>query len=70
MREKRRWVVTLAVLSLLCGCVRSPEDGRPSGGGHGADAGNHGPNIIDPPSKLDGTKDLGPLMGPSDHPVR
>jgi hypothetical protein len=47
----------LALLSalLLAGC-RSPEDGRPRGGGHGGDGGNYRPGAVHAPSKIDGTK--------------
>jgi hypothetical protein len=40
------------------GC-NSPEDGRPRGGGHGGDGGNYVRGRIEPPSKIDSTRDLG-----------
>jgi hypothetical protein len=40
-----------------CGC-RSPEDGRPRGGGRGADGGNYQHKPIHVPSKIDGTKPI------------
>ena len=47
-------------LALLVGaCPRSPEDGRPRGGGHGADGGNYRAKPIHVPSKLDGTREPG-----------
>jgi len=45
-------------LAVLAGCD-SPENGRARGGGHGGDGGNYVPGRIDPPSKIDATKDLG-----------
>jgi hypothetical protein len=65
MNRKARLTVALVVPLVLGGCARSPEDGRARGGGHGADGGNYGPNITDPPSKIDGTKDLSRFRGPS-----
>lgn len=56
MNPQRRY--TLALLSLLIplsGCT-SPEDGRPRGGGPGADGGNYRPGAVHAPSKIDGTK--------------
>ena len=51
-----------AGLSLgISGCA-SPEDGRPRGGGAGADGGNYRQKPIHAPSKLDGTK---PVQGAS-----
>jgi hypothetical protein len=53
----------------VSGCD-SPELGRARGGGHGGDGGNYVRGKIDPPNKIDATKDLrrinhyGP--GPSD----
>jgi hypothetical protein len=50
-------VVVLCILlaSTLGGCT-SPEDGRPRGGGPGADGGNYRGKPIHAPSKIDGTK--------------
>jgi hypothetical protein len=48
-------VLSLILLLNLSGC-KSPEDGRPRGGGHGADGGNYAPDGIHVPSKIDGTK--------------
>jgi hypothetical protein len=45
----------LAIASLVAGCA-SPEDGRPRGGGPGADGGNYLSKPIHVPSKIDGTK--------------
>ena len=57
------------VLAALAGC-HSPEDGRPRGGGHGGDGGNYVQDHINPPSKIDATRDLGRIdhygPGPSD----
>lgn len=48
----------LLILLFAAGCLPSPEDGRPRGGGHGGDGRNVPPAGIDPPSKIDGTRDL------------
>ena len=56
MNPRRRY--TLALLSILfplSGCT-SPEDGRPRGGGPGADGGNYRRGDVHVPSKIDGTK--------------
>ncbi len=45
----------LILLLLLPGC-RSPEDGRPRGGGVGGDGGNYARRPLHVPSKIDGTK--------------
>ena len=45
----------LAVAVGVAGC-KSPEDGRPRGGGRGGDGGNYVPGAEHPPSKIDGTK--------------
>ncbi len=45
----------LVLAGSLAGCA-SPEDGRPRGGGAGADGGNYHSKPIHAPSKLDGTK--------------
>ncbi len=69
MRRCRLGLVAAAVALALPACS-SPEDGRPRGGGHGGDGGNYVRGRIEPPSKIDATKDLrridhyGP--GPSD----
>ena len=61
-RHYRRWilgrgyVLALAILP-IAGCA-SPEDGRPRGGGAGADGGNYRGKPIHAPSKIDGTKPL------------
>jgi hypothetical protein len=47
----------LTLIAVLAGC-RSPEDGRPRGGGPGADGGNYRDKPVHAPSKIDGTKDL------------
>jgi hypothetical protein len=61
---RRRWVEFTAALGLailpMAGCA-SPEDGRPQGGGPGADGGNYRGKPIHAPSKIDGTK---PLQNP------
>ena len=51
------WTRRLGALILLAlaGC-RSPEDGRPRGGGRGADGRNYVAKPIHAPSKIDGTK--------------
>jgi hypothetical protein len=65
----RSGLVLLLLGLALPGCD-SPELGRPRGGGHGGDGGNYVRGEIEPPSKIDSTKDLrridhyGP--GPSD----
>jgi hypothetical protein len=59
-RVVRRWYLS-ASLFVILGCPASPEDGRTRGGGAGADGGNYIGKPIAVPSKLDGTKDLGPL---------
>jgi hypothetical protein len=46
---------SLLIILTLAGC-KSPEYGRPRGGGHGGDAGNYVPGHIHVPSKIDGTK--------------
>ena len=52
-------VVVLWIMLALtfCGCS-SPEDGRPRGGGPGADGGNYRGKPIHAPSKIDGTKQV------------
>jgi hypothetical protein len=52
---RRLWPFVLVVAVVLSGCA-SPEDGRPRGGGHGADGGNYRPGAVHVPSKLDGTR--------------
>jgi hypothetical protein len=53
----------LLTATVLVGC-RSPEDGRPRGGGSGGDGGNFRKKPVHVPSKLDGTKQLpDPLNG-------
>jgi hypothetical protein len=53
------WIQRLIFLAVLtswpAGCA-SPEDGRPRGGGPGADGGNYRDKPIHVPSKLDGSK--------------
>ncbi|MCA1685212.1 MAG: hypothetical protein LC745_04365 [Planctomycetia bacterium] len=52
----RRFVAAVALaVAAFSGC-RSPEDGRPRGGGHGGDGGNYRRGAIHVPSKIDGTK--------------
>jgi hypothetical protein len=57
----RRWIGFAAAIGLvmlpIAGCS-SPEDGRPRGGGPGADGGNYRGKPIHAPSKIDGTKPL------------
>ena len=57
----RRWIRVVALLGLtvlpFAGCA-SPEDGRPRGGGAGADGGNYRGKPIHAPSKIDRTKPL------------
>jgi hypothetical protein len=50
-------IFVLLSLVGLAGCA-SPEDGRPRGGGAGADGGNYPSKPIAAPSKLDGTRAL------------
>lgn len=45
----------LAAALALSGC-KSPEDGRPRGGGHGGDGGNYTRGAVHAPSKIDGTR--------------
>jgi hypothetical protein len=47
----------LAPAAVVVGC-RSPEDGRPRGGGPGGDGGNYRNKPVHVPSKLDGTKQV------------
>ncbi|MFO0956170.1 MAG: hypothetical protein U0800_01745 [Isosphaeraceae bacterium] len=60
MGTKLRAMLVIALALPSLGCPKGPEDGRPRGGGHGGDGGNYrsADTIIEPPSKLDGTKDL------------
>jgi hypothetical protein len=57
----RRWIRVVALVGLtalpFAGCA-SPEDGRPRGGGAGADGGNYRRKPIHAPSKIDDTKPL------------
>jgi len=50
-------VLGIMLAATLCGCS-SPEDGRPRGGGPGADGGNYRGKPIHAPSKIDGTKQV------------
>lgn len=50
-------ILAFLILLSLAGCA-SPEDGRPRGGGAGADGGNYPSKPIPAPSKLDGTRAL------------
>jgi len=68
----RRWIGFVAPLGLavlpIAGCA-SPEDGRPRGGGPGADGGNYRGKPIHAPTKIDGTKPLpNPFPLASDKP--
>ena len=64
MRQPRgRRAFSLVLLAAL-GCPASPEDGRPRGGGPGADGGNYHAKPLPVPSKIDGTKDMSPLLLP------
>jgi hypothetical protein len=56
-----RRAMSLVLLAAL-GCPASPEDGRSHGGGRGADGGNYRAKPLPVPSKLDGTKDLRPIL--------
>ncbi len=49
----------LAPLALLAASCRSPEDGRPRGGGPGADGGNYAARPVHAPSKIDATRPIG-----------
>jgi hypothetical protein len=51
-----RGVLLLLIFLLNVAGCKSPEDGRPRGGGHGGDGGNYVPNALHVPSKIDGTK--------------
>jgi hypothetical protein len=68
-RRRIGFVATLGLAILpVAGCA-SPEDGRPQGGGPGADGGNYRGKPIHAPSKIDGTKPLpNPLPLASDVP--
>ena len=50
-----RFALAFAVVLSPVGC-RSPEDGRPRGGGNGGDGGNYRVGKVHVPSKLDGTR--------------
>ena len=58
---RRWWIEFLAALGLailpIAGCA-GPENGRPRGGGAGADGGNYRGKPIHAPSKIDATKPL------------
>jgi hypothetical protein len=62
-----RLLLLIPLVGLGC---NSPEYGRPRGGGHGGDGGNYVRGKIEPPSKIDASKDLGRIdhygPGPSD----
>jgi hypothetical protein len=64
-KDAQRWIKRVTVLvvlgSLPLGCA-SPEDGRPRGGGAGADGGNYANKPIHAPSKLDGSKQVGGIL--------
>jgi hypothetical protein len=49
-------VFAVGVLALFVSGCASPEDGRHSGGGPGADGGNYHGKPIHAPSKIDGTR--------------
>jgi hypothetical protein len=53
------WFVASLGLAIfpIAGCA-APEDGRPRGGGPGADGGNYRGKPIHAPSKIDNTKPL------------
>jgi hypothetical protein len=53
-----RLIWLLVVLGAGPAGCKSPEEGRPRGGGAGADGGNYHARPIHAPSKLDGTKDV------------
>jgi hypothetical protein len=61
MRDQRPLWPALICAVALAGC-HDPEDGRPRGGGHGGDGGNYLQGRVQPPSKIDGTKDLSLLQ--------
>ncbi len=60
MMAPRRIGPLVLIALALTGCD-SPEVGRPRGGGRGGDGGNYIPGRIEPPSKIDSTKDLGQI---------
>jgi hypothetical protein len=60
-RLPRHRIASLMLLALL-GCPASPEDGRVRGGGPGGDGGNYEESGVAVPSKLDGSRDLHPLL--------
>jgi hypothetical protein len=49
--------LAVALTVLLAGCA-SPEDGRPRGGGRGADGGNYLKKPVHAPSKIDSTRSV------------
>jgi hypothetical protein len=55
--------ILLGLALWAAGCS-SPEDGRPRGGGPGADAGNYQSLPLPVPSKLDGSRPPGPEERP------
>jgi hypothetical protein len=56
MIGRKSVILVIGLLFLgVAGC-KGPEDGRPRGGGHGADARNYIPGAVHVPSKIDGTK--------------
>ena len=61
-RPRLAWRLPWIGLALVLAGCRSPEDGRPRGGGPGGDARNLIPGRVHPPSKIDATKDLGLLQ--------
>ncbi len=55
MHVLRNCIYLTFIIIFVSGCT-SPEDGRPRGGGPGADGGNYRQGSVHPPSKIDGTK--------------
>jgi hypothetical protein len=55
MIVRKTYLLVIGSLIVLAGC-KSPEDGRPRGGGPGADDENYVRDAVHVPSKIDGTK--------------
>jgi hypothetical protein len=63
VRLRRLAAASLVLPAVLVVACRSPEDGRPRGGGPGGDGGNYHKQPVHVPSKLDGTKQVPNAFG-------